>query len=196
MEAATGYFHYISEKINGLQIKPFVLGEITSSNIGDKVFQGTSQIPAELRDSGMMRLYMPSSMVVEYHKYNELHYGTNQDYTANNMFVKEYPDVKIVELKNCGTHRRLVWTLEGNIKTFEHVAGEMLDFRLSIKEWSVTVTKPVERRIGSRIGWKEMGSCPGYGLQSPVHFCQRQRPCIDRLPANGTGRRNSFGIAA
>ena len=46
MEAATGYFHYISEKINGLQIKPFVLGEITSSNIGDKVFQGTSQIPA------------------------------------------------------------------------------------------------------------------------------------------------------
>lgn len=140
MEAATGYFHYISEKINALQIKPFVLGEITSANIGDKVFQGTSQIPAELRDSGMMRLYMPSSMVVEYHKYNELHYGTNQDYTANNMFVKEYPDVKIVELKNCGTHRRLVWTLEGNIKTFEHVAGEMLDFRLSIKEWSVTVT--------------------------------------------------------
>lgn len=140
MEAATGYFHYISEKINNLQIKPFVLGEITSANIGDKVFQATSQIPAELRDSGMMRLYMPSSMVVEYHKYNELHYGTNQDYTANNMFVKEYPDVKIVELKNCGTHRRLVWTLEGNIKTFEHVAGEMLDFRLSIKEWSVTVT--------------------------------------------------------
>lgn len=140
MEAATGYFHYVSEKINNLQIKPFVLGEITSANIGDKVFEGTSLIPAELRDSGMMRLYMPSSMVVEYHKYNELHYGTNQDYTANNMFVKEYPDVKIVELKNCGTHRRLVWTLEGNIKTFEHVAGEMLDFRLSIKEWSVTVT--------------------------------------------------------
>lgn len=140
MEAATGYFHYISEKINGLQIKPFVLGEITSANIGDKVKEGTRQIPQELIDSGMMRLYMPSGMIAEYHEYNELHYGTNQDYQANSMFVKQFPDVKIVELKNSGNHRRLVWTLEGNIKTFEHVAGEMLDFRLSIKEWSVTVT--------------------------------------------------------
>ena len=31
-------------------------------------------------------------------------------------------------------------------------------------------------------------------IQSPVHFCQRQRSCIDRLPANGTGRRNSVSI--
>lgn len=140
MDAADGYFRYISNKINGLQIKPFELGEITPANIGEKIFEGTRQIPQELIDRGDMVLYMPSAMIVEYHKYNELHYGTNQDYKANSMFVKEYPDVKIVELKNAGNHRRLVWTIEGNIKTFEHEPGEMLDFRLNIKEWSVTVT--------------------------------------------------------
>ncbi len=140
MDAANGYFRYISNKINGLQIKPFALGEITPANIGEKVFEGTRQIPQELIDRGDMVLYMPSAMIVEYHKYNELHYGTNQDYKANSMFVKEFPDVKIVELRNAGNHRRLVWTIEGNIKTFEHEPGEMTDFRLSIKEWSVTVT--------------------------------------------------------
>lgn len=140
MEASTGYFRYIADKINNLQIKPFEVGEITAQNIGEKVFEATRQIPQELIDGGMMCLYMPSSMIVEYHKYNELHYGQNQDYSPNSMFVKEYPDVKIIELKNAGTHRRLVWTLEGNIKTLEFVPGEMYDFRLSIKEWSITVT--------------------------------------------------------
>lgn len=139
LEAADGFYHYITKKINGNQIKPFVLGDVNATNIGQKIFEGTRQIPQELIDSGMMRLYMPSSMIVEYHKYNELHYGTNQDYAANSMFVKEYPDVKIIELKNTGTHRRLVWTLEGNIKTFEDKPGEMYDFRLNVKEFGVTV---------------------------------------------------------
>ena len=42
------------------QIKPFELGEITEANIGEKVYKGTSMIPAVLRDSGNLALYMPS----------------------------------------------------------------------------------------------------------------------------------------
>jgi Tfp pilus assembly protein PilN len=171
MEAADGYFRYIANKIIGLQIKPFELGEITESNIGEKVFQGTKQIPQELIDSGMMRLYMPSAMVVEYHKYNETKYGTNQDYQPNQMFVKEYPDVKIIELKNTGTHRRLVWTLEGNIKTFENIPGEMYNFRLKINQWSVDVTSQWKEGLGAILVGKKWDRSVDMDYNHQFIFC-------------------------
>ena len=96
-------------------------------------------IPAVLRDSGNLALYMPSHFIVLYHKYNELHYGQNQDYKANIMYVKEYPAVKIIPVPNADNHHRIFWTFEGNIKTYEDKPGEMTAFNLEQEDWSLKV---------------------------------------------------------
>jgi hypothetical protein len=139
MAGSTGLYRFIHEKVNALQIKPTVLGEITQANIGEKVFNFIGSLPQQLIDSGMLALYMPQAMITEYHKYNETHYGLNQDYKANEMTVKEYPGVKLIPVPNAGNHRRLVCTFEGNLKTFENIPGEMTNFKLIIKEWSISV---------------------------------------------------------
>lgn len=62
LAAADGLYEFLNKKVNGhtdinngkfvYQIKPFELGELTEANIGEKVYKGTSMIPAVLRDSG------------------------------------------------------------------------------------------------------------------------------------------------
>lgn len=149
LAAADGLYEFLNKKVNGhtdinngkfvYQIKPFELGELTEANIGEKVYKGTSMIPAVLRDSGNLALYMPSHFIVLYHKYNELHYGQNQDYKGNIMYVKEYPAVKIIPVPNADNHHRIFWTFEGNIKTFEDKPGEMTAFNLEQEDWSLKV---------------------------------------------------------
>ena len=149
LAAADGLYEFLNKKVNGhtdinngkfvYQIKPFELGELTEANIGEKVYKGTSMIPAVLRDSGNLALYMPSHFIVLYHKYNELHYGQNQDYKANIMYVKEYPAVKIIPVPNADNHHRIFWTFEGNIKTYEDKPGEMTAFNLEQEDWSLKV---------------------------------------------------------
>lgn len=153
LEASTGLYRYIHEKINRLQIKTTPVGEITEANIGDKVRLFVKGIPQQLIDSGMLALYMPQSMVTDYHAYNETHYGTNQDYKADIMYVKEYPSVKIIPVPNAGNHRRLICTFEGNLKCFENVPGEMTTFRVILDVWSVKVTSQ----------WKEGFAAPLVG---------------------------------
>lgn len=165
MEAADGLYEFIRKKVDGFvdvnngstvyQIKPFVLGTLSVANIGEKIYQATSQIPAEIRDSGQLRLYMPSHMIVWYHKYNEAHYGTNQDYKADIMYVKEYPSVLIKAVPNADNHHRLIWTLEGNIKTFEHMAGEMTRFSIEQQDWTLKVWANWKESIWARaVGFK------------------------------------------
>lgn len=165
MEAADGLYEWLRKKVDGFidinngktvyQIKPFVLGEITEANIGEKLFQGTGMIPAVYRDSGQLALYLPSYMVVWYHKYNELHYGVNQDYKANMMYVKEYPAVKLIPIPNADNHQRIFWTMEGNIKCFEHVAGEMTNFSLEQQDWTLKVWSLWKESIWARaVGFK------------------------------------------
>lgn len=149
MEAADGIYEFLRKKIDGhtdvlngktvYQIKPFVLGEITPANIGEKLYRATEMIPSVLRDSGQLVCYLPSYMVVWYHKYNELHYGTNQDYTADIMYIKEYPSVRIKAVPNADNHCRVFWTLDGNIHTFEDQPGEMYSFSLEQEDWSLKV---------------------------------------------------------
>ena len=103
----------------------------------------------------MISLYMPSTMVVEYHKYNETNYALNQDYKADSMFVKEYPNVKIIPVPNPGAHRRLIWSLEGNLKTLENTPGEMLNYRLIVKEWSVSVVSQWKEGFGAPLVGKK-----------------------------------------
>ena len=84
-------------------------------------------------------LYEFLNKKVLYHKYNELHYGQNQDYKANIMYVKEYPAVKIIPVPNADNHHRIFWTFEGNIKTYEDKPGEMTAFNLEQEDWSLKV---------------------------------------------------------
>lgn len=153
LSASTGLYRFVHEKINNFQIKTTPLGEITQANIGEKVFEFVKSIPQNLIDSGMFVLYMPAGMITEYHKYNESHYGTNQDYKADIMFVKEYPSVKILPVPYAGNHRRLIATLEGNLKTFEFVPGEMLRFEFTPDVWAIKVTSQ----------WKEGFAAPLVG---------------------------------
>ena len=143
MAAADGLYEFLRKKIDGhtdilsgktvYQIKPFVLGEITQANIGEKLYKATEMIPSVLRDSGQLVCYLPSYMIVWYHKYNELHYGTNQDYTA------DITSVRIKPVPNADNHCRVFWTLDGNIHTYEDQPGEMYNFSLEQEDWSLKV---------------------------------------------------------
>lgn len=154
LAAADGLYEFIRKKVDGhvdftpdggttgrtvYQIKPFELGEITMANIGEKIWRGTEMIPAVLRESGSLVLYLPAYMVVWYHKYNELHYGENRDYKANIMYVKEYPMVRIIAVPNADNHGRIIWTMDGNIHLYEHVAGEMYRFNIEQQDWTLKV---------------------------------------------------------
>lgn len=149
MGAADGIYEFLNKKVAGhidinngklvYQVKPFELGTLSQENIGEKVYQATSMIPAVLRDSGTLALYMPSHMIVWYHKYNELHYAQNQDYKANIMYIKEYPSVKLIPVPNADNHHRIFWTLEGNIHTFEDQPGEMTKFNIEQQDWTLKV---------------------------------------------------------
>ena len=155
LEASTGLYRYMAEKVNDNIIKPFVIGDVTAANIGDKIKAGTKLIPRVLIDSGMMRLYMPQAMVDEYHTWLETNHALQTDYVAKLMYVKEYPQVKIIPVLNAGNHRRLIWTLEGNIKTFENQPGEMTNFRIMIKEFGVSVVSQWSEGMGAILTGKK-----------------------------------------
>lgn len=177
MDAADGLYEFIRKKVDGhidytpdggttgrtvYQIKPFNLPKITPANIGEVLYQGTSMIPSHLRDAGNIVCYIPSHLIPVYHKYNEAKYGTNQDYQAGLMCVKEFPNVKLVPVPNAGNHFRIIWTIEGNIKCYEHLAGEMLNFRLEQQDWSVKVWS----------NWKESiwAESVGYKFTNPAEM--------------------------
>lgn len=181
MEASTGCYRFISEKINNLQIKPFVLGEITSANIGDKIFKGTGMIPQDLRDSGSVVLYMSKDMITEYHEYNEMHYGTNQDYKADIMYVKQYPDVQIKAVPNAGNHRRLIWTLDGNLKTFENEPGEMTRFVIKLDMWSVNVTSQWKEGFGGILVGKKWDRVQDMDYNHQFVFCNESDLATDQF---------------
>ncbi len=125
MEAADGFYEFIRKKVDGhidntpdggttgkvvYQIKPFALPRITPANIGEVLYLGTSMIPDHIRSTGNVVCYIPAPLVPWYHKYNEAKYGLNQDYKANIMHVKEYPNVRLVPVPNADNHHRIVST--------------------------------------------------------------------------------------
>ena len=192
--AEDGIYEFLRKKIDGhvdinngktvFQIKPFVLGEITQANIGEKFYEGTSMIPAEIRDSGSLALYIPSYMLVWYHKYNELHYGTNQDYKANINYVKEYPSVKIITVPNADNHARIFWTMEGNIHTYEHLAGEMYNFNLEQEDWSLKVWSNWKESIWAvAVGFKYTKKADMDGSRQMIWANEYDRPASNFVDA-------------
>jgi hypothetical protein len=96
-------------------------------------------VPAVVRDSGMLELYMSTDAVTAYHKNNETLYGLNQDYKANIQYVKEYPNVRIIGIPNMNESKRMIWTIKGNISLFEDKPGEMYNFNIEQQDWSLKV---------------------------------------------------------
>ncbi len=154
MDAADGIYEFIRKRVEGFidfapasptanklvyQIKPFNLPRITPGNIGEVFYEGTAAVPAKYRDTGRVKLYVPSWMIPVYHKYNETMYGQNVDFKGGIMYVREFPNVEIVAIPNADGHSRIFWTFEGNIKTYTLVAGEMFRFTLEQHNWSVDV---------------------------------------------------------
>lgn len=170
MEAADGIYEYLRKRVDGYidftpnmstigktvyQIKPFNLPKITAANIGEVFYQGTSMVPSVFRDTGKVCLYIPSWMLPLYHRYNEAHYGQNTDYKGGITHVKEFPAVKIVVLPNADNHHRIFWTIDGNIRTFDHVSGEMLRFKLEQQDWTLKVWSNWKESIqASAVGYK------------------------------------------
>lgn len=170
MEAADGIYEYLRKRVEGhvdftpnggttgkivYQIKPFELPHITPGNIGEVFYLGTGMIPSVFRDTGKIVLYVPSFMLPWYHKYNETHYGQNRDYQAGIDYVKEYPSVKIKTIPNADNHHRIFWTIEGNVQTFCHVAGEMLKFTIEQHHWELDVHSNWKESIqATAVGYK------------------------------------------
>ena len=139
LQASNGLLKFVKNQISLFKVKPFAVGEWTPSTIANYVKNCTKMIPEVLRDSGKIVLYMSQDAVSDYHTNLETLYGLNQDYTADIMHVKEYPDVKIVPIRNMGSSKRMVWTIAGNISLFEDQAGEMLNFSIEQQDWSLKV---------------------------------------------------------
>ncbi len=137
--AADGLRQFIKNQINLFKIRPFALGDWAESSISDYIRRGTAMIPEVIRDSGNVVLYTSTTAVTAYHKNNELLYGTNQDYKADIMYVKEYPNVTIVPVPNYGESKRMIWTLKNNITLFEDQPGEMSQFSFEQQDWTLKV---------------------------------------------------------
>lgn len=199
MGAADGIYEYIRKRVDGYtdftpdggttgktvyQIKPFELPEITMGNIGDVVYLGTSMIPSVYRDSNNLVLYMPSHLVPWYHKFNELKYGRNQDYKPSEMVVHEFPNVRIQPVNNADSHLRLIWTFDGNIKCFEQISGEMLDFEMEQQDWSVKVWANWKESIQAEaVGRKFTNPADMDGSQQFIWINNEDRPKSYFLPS-------------
>lgn len=137
--ACNGLYEFIKSKVEAFQIKEFALGLPTTSNIDTYVYDMISAIPAEIRDSGMLVLYMPSIWLAHYNKKLETVYGANTNYKGDITWVKEYPAVKIEAVPNADMYGRFIATLKGNICLFEDVPGEMYNFAIEQEDWTLKV---------------------------------------------------------
>lgn len=171
MGAADGFYEFIRKKVANFQIKEFSNGTPTSSNIANYVYEMTGMIPAHIRDTGMLILYMPQKDVTLYHKNLESLYGTNQDYKANIMYVKEYPNVKIEAVPNSENFGRFVWTIDGNIQLFEDVPGEMYKFSLEQEDWKLKVWSRWKESTWAWMVGKKYDSAAEQTYDNQMIFC-------------------------
>ena len=137
--AANGFRKFLKNQIALFKLRQFPMGEWTETNISDYVRRGTAMVPKAWLDTGLVELYMSSAARTAYRLNNERLYGLNQDYKPLDGYVKEYPNVSIVEIPNMNESLRMVWTLKGNFELFEDKPGEMLNFNIEQRNWTLEV---------------------------------------------------------
>ena len=137
--AANGFRKFLKNQIALFKIRQFQLGEWNEINISDYVRRGTAMVPKAWLDTGMVECYMSSAARTAYRLNNERLYGLNQDYKPLDNYVKEYPNVAIIEIPNMNESLRIVWTLKNNFELFEDKPGEMLNFSIEQRNWTLEV---------------------------------------------------------
>ena len=155
MGGSNGLLKFLKNKIANFQIQPFKMGEWDDSTIAEYIRKGTQMVPAILRNSGKFVLHMSPDTLSSYFRNLEALYGKNQDYTAGNLYVKEFPSVKIIVLPNMTTSKRLIWTFDGNLGIYEDLANEMLNFSFEQVDWALKVWSSWKESIqASAVGKK------------------------------------------
>ena len=139
INAADGLLKFIKRQIGLFKIRPFAMGEWTDSTISNYVYQMAGMIPSEWRDTGRVVCYMAPETLTRYHKNNETLYGGNTDYKGEEMYVKEYTNIKIIPVPNMGPSKRIIFTIDGNIRLFEDRPGEMFDINIEQQDWTLKV---------------------------------------------------------
>lgn len=139
INAADGLRKFLKTKIAALQIKVFELGEWTPANIVEYVFNGSMLIPQSIRDTGELVCYMSSDAKIYYDKNFETLYGLNTDYRGAEEKVKFIKSIKTVGLPYMGVSKRMIWTIDGNIRLFEDKPGEMYKFNFEQEDRSLKV---------------------------------------------------------
>ena len=137
INAADGLLKRIKVWLSEFKMKAFPLGDYTPSTISSYVKRGTIMVPEAIRNTGRLVLYMSTDNVSAYVQNNEILYGLNQDYKAGQMYVHEYPEVKIVGVPGMSPSKRMIWTLNGNIILCEGVPGEMHDISFEQQDWTL-----------------------------------------------------------
>ena len=172
MGASDGLFTFIKRQIDAFKIKCFDdLGALTPSNISNYIYEATGRIPAVFRDSGSLCMYLPSKLITWYHKNNESLYGLVETYQPDIMYVKEYPSVKIVEIKNADNYGRIIWTLDGNIALFEDQPGEMTKFNIEQKDWTLKVWSNWKESVWAFFVGKKFDSANEQDFDHQMIFC-------------------------
>ncbi len=141
VNGADGFRTFIKNKVANLQIKPFVLGEWTPQNIVEYIFEGSMMLPQNIRDTGKIVCYLDSDAVIYYEKNFNSQYGKDSDYKGDDEKVKFLKSITLKGVPYMGGSKRVVWSVDGNICTFEDKPNEMLAFEFeqedrTLKVWS------------------------------------------------------------
>lgn len=139
INAANGLRKFLKDKIAAFQIKEFELGEWTPSNIVEYIFEGSMLIPQDIRDTGELICYISADAKIYYDKNFESLYGANSNYTGPMEKVKFIKSIKTIGLPFMGVSKRVVWTIDGNIRFFEDKPGEMYKFNFEQEDRSLKV---------------------------------------------------------
>ena len=139
INAADGLLKFVKRQLGLFKIRPFAMGEWTDSTISSYIYQMAGMVPPEWRDTGRVVCYMAPETLTKYHKNNETLYGGNTDYKGGEMYVKEYTNIKIVPVPNMGPSKRIIFTIDGNIRLFEDRPGEMFDINIEQQDWTLKV---------------------------------------------------------
>ncbi len=158
LEAANGFREFIRSQVALFKIRPFALGEWYSNTISTYVYTATGMVPQAIRDTGKVVLYMSPDALTQYWKHRETLYGGNMDYKANQMYVPEYPNVKIQTLTGLGSSKLMVWTLDGNFNTYTDKVGEMTQFNLEQQDWSLKVWSNWKESLWAKMVGKKYNS--------------------------------------
>ena len=146
MGAADGLRQFIKNQIALFKMKAFSMvnygfanGDWDNTNAVSYIKTMVSMIPQVIRDTGMLEANVPYDFKVAYNQNYRSLYAINIEDSVATDYIQDYSNVKMVVTPNLSPSRMIVFTLHGNISTFENVPGEMTMFNLEQQDWGLKV---------------------------------------------------------